>query len=85
MLYGDLDRSKVMVMNQETWDMMMDTLAEEATKQVNPLGYLGRYNGIPVIIDNDLPYNHVEVYEKWMYEAVQKFGKRSDTNARDVE
>jgi hypothetical protein len=71
----DLDKSKVIVMNTITCALMQDTIAEEALNSTDPLGYLARYNGIPVIIDDSLPDNYVEVYEKWMYDAVQKWGK----------
>lgn len=65
-----------MVMNGITCEMMQDVLAEEAVNHYDPLTYLARYDGIPVIIDNSLPDNHVEVYEKWMYDAMLKYGKK---------
>jgi hypothetical protein len=80
-----MDRSKVMVMSQETWDIMSDKLAEEATERVDPLAWISRYDGIPIIIDDTIPYNNVEVYERWMYDAVTKYGKkRGESNAGDV-
>jgi hypothetical protein len=77
-----LDTSKLMVMNQDTWNMMVDKLAEGALGREDPIGYLSRYDGIPVIIDNELPYNSVEVYEKWMYDLVKY--QRGANNAGDV-
>lgn len=75
-----------MVMNEETWEIVSNRLTEDALESCDPIGYLGRYDGIPIIIDNNLKYNHIEVYEKWMYDAVVKYGKRSDTDdAGDVE
>ena len=76
---------KVMVMNQETWEMMRDMLAHDAGYSSDPIAYIDRYRDIEIIIDNEVPFNHVEVYEKDMYEAVLKYGKRSDADARDVE
>jgi hypothetical protein len=76
-----LDRSSVRVMSQETWDMMKDKLTTEATYRADPIGYLSRYDGIEVFIDDDLPYNTVEVYERYMYDAISIYKKRSDTNA----
>jgi hypothetical protein len=80
-----LKMGQVMVMNQETWEMVRDTLAEGATKATNPLGYLARYNGIDMIVDDDLPYDYIEVYPSIeFYEMVLKYRKGSDASAGDV-
>jgi hypothetical protein len=73
-----LDTRKVLVMNQITWDAMQKEMVEQASYEADPLASLGRFSGIDVIIDNDLPLLHVEVYERWMYEAVKKYGRMSD-------
>jgi hypothetical protein len=81
----DFEMGKVMVMNQDTWEMLKDRLAEDATESPDPLAHLSRYDGIDIIVDEELSFNKVEVYESIeFYHAVLKYGKRSDKNAGDV-
>lgn len=74
----DLDRTKVIVVNENTWENIKDQLTEEAVYSSNPMGVLGKLTGIDIIIDNELPDNVAEVYERYMYEAVKKFGRAND-------
>lgn len=71
----DLDTRKVMVMNKKTWDSIVEIETTKAIESDNPIGYLGRLTGIDVELDETLPDNHVEVYERWMLEAVRKYGR----------
>lgn len=72
-----------MVMSQETWDMVKDKLAEDALGSNDPISYIGRYSGVDIIIDNSIPYNHIEVYERYMYELM-KFGRKGDNNVGET-
>ena len=75
----------IMVMNEQTWEDVKNTLAEDALKTSNPMEHLNRWSGVEVVIDNEVRYNHVEVYPSMeFYETVVKYGKRSDTDAGDV-
>jgi hypothetical protein len=62
-------------MNESTWNAMKEQMTEQARYESDPLASLSRFTGIDVEIDNDLPDNHVEVYERWMLEAVKKYGR----------
>lgn len=81
-MYGfdNRNKTKVMVMSEETWNMMKEKMYEDAKEQNDPFLSINRFKGVEVVIDSELPFNTVEVYEKWMYEAVIKFGrgKKSD-------
>jgi hypothetical protein len=70
-----MDTRKVMVMNESTWNAMKEQMVHQAIYEHDPLASLGRFAGIDVEIDNDLPDNTVEVYERWMLEAVKKYGR----------
>lgn len=70
-----LDKTKVMVMNQSTWNNISEQIMEKAENSDNPTGYIGMLGGIDIIIDNELLDNYVEVYERWLYESVLKFGR----------
>ena len=75
----ELDTSKVLVMSEITWEDMKDTMVEKAKlisdDPIERLGHIGIFEGIDIVIDNDVPNNAVEVYERWMYEAVKIFGR----------
>lgn len=71
----NLDTRKVMVVSDKTWEMMQDRLTDDALLSSDPIAYLGKFDGFEIIIDNTLPFNYVEVYERWMYERVLKHGK----------
>lgn len=79
MMYdNNLDKRKVMVMNQTTWEDILEQTTNDALESHDPIGFVGRFTGIDVEIDDDLPDYHVEVYERWMLEAVRKYGKASE-------
>jgi hypothetical protein len=73
-----MDTTKVLVMNEITWEGMKKEMIEQASYESDPIASIGRFSGIDIIIDNDLPILHVEVYERWMYEAVKKYGRMKD-------
>lgn len=75
-----------MVMSGETWEILKDKISEKALTKPNPLAHLDTWSGVRVIIDEDVKYNHVDVYESLeIYHWVQKLKGRNDADARDVE
>lgn len=74
-LKKEKDTRKVMVVSDTTWGMMQDRLTDDALLSSDPIAHLSKFSGFEIIIDNTLPFNYVEVYERWMYEEVLKHGK----------
>jgi hypothetical protein len=64
------DRRKILVMHSQTWEDMKSQMIEKAPRTEDPIGYLGMFNGIEVATDDELQVGVVEVYERWLYNAI---------------
>lgn len=69
------DEPRVLMMSGATYESVTNDIVKKALKDDNPLSYIDFFEGIEIVIDEELPFMHVEVYERWMYEEVMKYGK----------
>lgn len=66
------DTSTIMVMSETTWQRMRQNLIDVAPHTDDPIGHIGRFKGIDLVIDEEVPDNAVEVYERWQYEFIKR-------------
>lgn len=82
----ELDRSRVLVMSEETWVDMKETSLNKADEHEDPIAYIsGLFNGISIEIDDSTPYNTVEVMERWQWEILREGRKVDKENDEDEE
>lgn len=64
-----------MVMSKETWDAISEKIVDKALDSHDPIGHLGLLHGVNVEIDDDVPFNSVEIYDRLVYEAIKVYGR----------
>lgn len=62
---------KVMVLSQETWNMMKSKITNKAMTSKNPVEVLNIFGDMIIEIDNDLPRDYVELYEENVYNQIK--------------
>lgn len=67
--------ANVILMNSETWENIKEIIVNKVIKGEEPIGYLDRLNEMEIIIDEDIPTGHVEIYDKEIYEMIEEKGK----------
>lgn len=75
--------TQIIVMNQKTWEAFEKNTMETASLQSDPIGYIGRFTGIDVVIDNDLKDNLTEIWIKDVYFAMKEMDKHEKELGND--
>lgn len=55
-------------MNNKTWELFRDNALETASLQDDPIGYLAKFNGLDVIVDEAVADGITEVWYRDVYE-----------------
>lgn len=59
-------------MNSKTWELFRENALETASLQDDPIGYLARFNGLDVVVDENVPDNITEVWYRDAYERLKE-------------
>lgn len=65
-------KESVIVMNTNTWALFSEYAIETASLQTDPIGYLGKFSGLDVVIDEDIPDGMTEIWDKDSYEEFKR-------------
>jgi hypothetical protein len=65
-------RESIIVMNNKTWEMFRENAMETASLQSDPIGYLGKFNKLNIVIDEDVKDFITEVWDRETYEELKK-------------
>lgn len=64
-----INKHDVIVMNSKTWELMKENTIEVAEKQDDPIGFIGRLNGLAIVIDETVADGMTEIWDKGVYQA----------------
>lgn len=63
----NVDLNSIFVMNQFTYDLLLEDVYEDASRSISPIDYIKLFSEIEVDIDNTLPNEIIEVYNVESY------------------